>query len=164
MKVRIEMSSSEMMAIKSFATLFDDISMETKKRKIEEFTNHTKQTIIENADGSYEMEFSASDLLTITITNWMRDVVSQCKGLILGAIDTYKNIVAMMGIKKLIVDGDEVTMTKKIKIDTCVENVHITAVQHVDVNMDNQKAHEELAAFIQHAKFVHQKMNENNNE
>ena len=156
MKIRIEMTAAEMMSVKSLATLFDDIPMESKKRKIEEITNHTKQTIIENSDGSYEMEFTATELITVTITNWMRDVIGQCKGLIFGCVDTFKNISSMMGVKKLIIDGEEAVVTNKIKIETQHEDVHIVASRYVDIKQDKKQAQDELA------RFVHTRMAEKN--
>lgn len=132
MKIRIEMTAAEMMSIGSVCNLFADEPITTHKNKLtEEFSEHTTDRSKWNDDGSYEYEFEASELFAVCTINWLRDIVSQCKALIMGAIDTYKNISKMMGLKKLVIDGEQINnICKKVKTKVCVEDMNMVITTH----------------------------------
>ena len=132
MKIRIEMTAAEMMSIGSICNIFEDEPIITHKNKLtEEYSEHTTDRSKWNEDGSYEYEFEASELFSICVINWLRDIIGQTKSLILGAVDTYKNLTKMMGLKKLIIDGKEINnVCKKVRTKVCVEDMNITVVTH----------------------------------
>ena len=132
MKIIINVTASEMMAIGSICNLFEDEPISThKNRLIEEITQHTIEHSTWNEDGSYEYRFEASELISICAINWLRDIIAQFKGLILSAADTCKNIIKMKGLKKLIIDGEEQKgVCKKVMTKMCIDDMNIRVVTH----------------------------------
>lgn len=143
MKIRIEMTAAEMMSVGSICNIFADEPIVTnKKRLTEEFSEHTTDRSKWNEDGSYEYEFEASEIFSICVINWLRDIIGQTKSLILGAVDTYKNLSKMMGLKKLVIDGEQINnVCKKVRTKVCVEdmNMVITTHPHQDVSDEDEK-------------------------
>lgn len=142
MKIRIEMTAAEMMSVGSICNIFADEPVTNKKRLTEEFSEHTTDRSKWNEDGSYEYEFEASEIFSICVINWLRDIIGQTKSLILGAVDTYKNLSKMMGLKKLVIDGEQINnVCKKVRTKVCVEdmNMVITTHPHQDVSDEDEK-------------------------
>lgn len=132
MKIRIEMTAAEMMSVGSVCNLFADEPINIHKNKLtEEYSEHTTDRSKWNEDGSYEYEFEASELFSICAINWMRDIIGQTKSLILGAVDTYKNLSKMMGLKKLVIDGKSIdNICKKVQTKMCVDDMNIRVITH----------------------------------
>lgn len=142
MKIRIKMTAAEMMSVGSICNIFADEPVTNKKRLTEEFSEHTTDRSKWNEDGSYEYEFEASEIFSICVINWLRDIIGQTKSLILGAVDTYKNLSKMMGLKKLVIDGEQINnVCKKVRTKVCVEdmNMVITTHPHQDVSDEDEK-------------------------
>ena len=143
MKIIINVTASEMMAIGSICNLFEDEPISThKNRLIEEITQHTVEHSTWNEDGSYEYRFEASELISICAINWLRDIIAQFKGLILSATDTCKNIIKMKGLKKLIIDGEEQKgVCKKVMTKMCIDDMNIRVVTnpHQEVSDEDEK-------------------------
>lgn len=139
MKIRIEMTAAEMMTAQSIRNLFDDEPTTRTYNIVEEFTEHTTERTSYNKDGSYTYDLEISEVFTICVTNWARDIIGQTKSLILGAIDTYKNLTKMMGLRKLTIDGKEVeNVCKKVQTKMCIDDMNIRVITHPDQKVSDQ--------------------------
>lgn len=140
MKIRIEMTAAEMMTTQSVCNLFDDEPAKRSYKIMEEFSEHTTERTSYNKDGSYTYDLEISEVFTICVTNWARDIIAQTKGLIMSAVDTYKNLTKMMGLKKLVIDGEPINnVCKKVRTKVCVEDMNITVVTHPLQNVSDKE-------------------------
>lgn len=152
MKIRIEMTAAEMMTAQSVCNLFDDEPVKRSYKIMEEFSEHTTERTSYNKDGSYTYDLEVSEAFTICVTNWARDIIAQTKGLIMSAVDTYRNLTKMMGLKKLIIDGEEVNVCKKVTTKVTVDNMYMRVVTHplqtVSDNEEKKHVTEKITAAL----------------
>lgn len=145
MKIRIEMTAAEMMTAQSVCNLFDDEPAKRSYELMEEFNEHMNERTSYNKDGSYTYDLEISEVFTICVTNWARDIIAQTKGLIMSAVDTYRNLTKMMGLKKLIIDGEEVNVCKKVTTKVTVDNMSMRVVTHPLQNVDEKEEKKRVA-------------------
>lgn len=150
MKIRIEMSKSEMISVKSILSVFEnDESFEIcKKKVVKEVTDHTSEEVSFNEDGSFSIELNASEMFSVCVINWMRDILSQTKSLIFGAVHTYKNITSMLGVSKLSINGEDVQSSKKVSARTRVDGMTIRASRFVPKDADEKVVRQEIISDI----------------
>ena len=140
MYIRIELSKSEKMAIDSISSMFDGATSKFKTMK--ETNEHVTETTIIGDDGSYTSIMEVTEIFTVCVINWLRDMINSSKGLIMSAYDTYKNLKGMLGIKKLVIDDKEVNVTVPVKAKVEKNGVMIIAKKYVtqDKNKNQEKA------------------------
>ena len=140
MKIRIEMTAAEMMTAQSICNLFDDEPAKRSYKLMEEVTEYTTERTSYNKDGSYTYDLEVSEVFTICVTNWARDIIAQTKGLIMSAVDTYKNLTKMMGLKKLVIDGEQINnVCKKVQTKMSIDDMNIRVVTHPDQKVSDEE-------------------------
>lgn len=141
MKMHIELTASEMSIINSILAVFEEQKAPVKQ-KLHEYSDMYEETISFNSDGSYSMSMEVKETLTIAIGSWLAQVCSQAKGLIMAAVDTYRNMVKMLGVKHLEIDGKEVNLDIPCRVSVEHNGYKIRATKYVpaDSDLTNEKA------------------------
>lgn len=152
MKIRFEMTAAETTTIKSIIAMIDGDTIDLAKSKIEETLSDNHSEIAElKADGSMNYELSVSEFATISISNWLMGIFTSCKSLILGAIDTYKNIAKMFAVKSLKIDGKEVEAENryhKVTTTVRVQDMDIHVSHFVKDGSDDEAEQKKLAEMV----------------
>ena len=145
MKIYIKFTKSEQLAINTLDSIFKSDGEKCKGKIIKHFDKHITHTITNTEDGGSDILFECTEEIFCVVVNWVSNIAAQCKGLILGAIDTYKNIAKMCGIPHLEIDGEKHNLCHPVKITESREDVTVTAVRYIPYENDEETAKKCLA-------------------
>ena len=145
MKIRIEFTKSEQMAINSLDSIFGTDGEKCKGKIIKHFNKHTTHTITNTEDGGSDIQFECTEEIFCVVVNWISNIATQCKGLIFSAIDTYKNIAKMCGVPHLEIDNEKRNLCHSIKVTESREDITVTATRYIPYENDEDVAKECLS-------------------
>lgn len=150
MKIRFEMTAAETTTIKSIIAMTDDNTAKSVKFKLQEILSDNHSEITETKeDGSVNYELSVSEMATISIANWALSIYTSCKSLVMGVVDTYKNIAKMFNIKSFKIDGNEVeNRCHKITTTVHIHDMDIRVSSFVKDGSDDEAEQKKLAEMV----------------